>query len=1673
MNDQSKLKRVLVKTLKIFGWITLSIVALLIIIILLIQLPVIQNRITQKAVAFLEEKIGTDVALESITISFPKSIVIRGFYLEDQKKDTLLYAGRLSIDTDLWALTRHEIQLNEISLENMTANISRPANDSAYNFSYILKAFAGDSTVEEPDTVQKPWKFSLENIELEQINARYHDLLTGNNIDLNLGLLEVSMDEFDLDNYKIVVDEIVLRDVRTTVLQTKLPEVTEEVAEEKQPFTYDIGVADITLENIFAHYTQPALGQVIRLDLGKSTLETDKIDLKVQRIDLEKFSLHDTFIAYQQHPVKRDEDQHYNPESSTEKEVEKQKEKSKPWNISLDQLDLANNSIQYYDFTKPQTAGAVDFDHLWLSNFNIDARSLVMNGSNIKADLRNLALREKSGFTVRSFKGNIVVTDKAANVSNMLLLTSNSRIQVDLRAKYPSLENIADSYPRATLQTELNETSIGWRDILYFNPALASKMNIPRHGKIKVDASMNGAVNNLRINHLVIHALSDTYLRTSGAITGLPDMKKMRMDISLDKFFTTRYDIKNILPDTLIPKSIELPGWLNVKGDYDGSMEKAEFNTLLTSSIGSVGVKGKMNLDSTSTTRGYESKINISDFHVGKLLKQPQTMGKLNLEAAVNGSGLSPEEMNGDVDVMLKSFGFQDYVYKDFRIKGKIRDQIFKGLASMVDDNLNFTIDGEYNFSDEVPLYHFTFDLRMADFQALNLAERPLKARGTLDVNMATADFKILNGNLGLRKVAIYNGDKLYAVDSLLFASIDQEGMSELKIDSDILSGEFKGSFNIFALAPKIQEYFGTYYSLHDTVAQEKKSEGRQYFDFRLKLHRTELITDILLPQLTSFVPGEIVGQFDSDAKQLDLRIDISEIQYANIGAKSFLLSTNSNKEMLNYNIIVDEVTFDSLKVDGLEFNGTVANDSIRTNLIILDSLDIYKYMIGVVFHSRPNEKEYELSLLPGQVKLNYEDWTVTPDNYFRFGGSKIRAHNIQLVNGSEKIIVDSKHDAASTLFVGFRELNLEYLASMASKEKLVSGLLHGDIFIVPDTANMTFTANVGIRDFNFSEVPWGDVSLAVQRKTSNRFDVDLGIKSDRNNIQAEGYYMAGEKTLIDLTTTISRLDLATIEPLTGGQLKKVEGLLTGQININGTPQQPQISGDLNLRSMKFFATYVNSSFSLDDETISLTREGIVFDEFELLDSRKNIARLDGHIATSDYKNFAFRLNLAMDNFRLLNTTAEDNDLFYGRVDINATTKIRGTISKPVIDTQISLSDDSHLTYIVPQSTAGVMEQEGIVKFVDRTFANDPLVKSINPEDTVKSGFTGIDLTARVELSDEETFTVVIDPTTEDQLTVKGNTTLLLEMDPTGDVQLSGRYEISEGTYNLSFYKFLKREFNIEKGSTMTWSGDPLNAQMDIGAVFEVETAPIDLMSAQLVSADQQTLGRLKQKLPFLVYLNIKGELLQPEISFRLDMEEQERSALDGMVYAQLLDINTRESDLNKQVFALLILKRFISDNPFDNQGASGFEGSARSSVSKILTEQLNRLSENIKGVELSFDVKSYEDYSSGSAQDKTQLQLGLSKNLFNDRLVVRVSGNVDIEGGDSEREATDYIGDLALEYKLTEDGRFRITGFRTSDYDMIDGELTETGAGLIYVKDYNLLSELFKSNAKKTKKNK
>lgn len=1634
--------------MKVLGWITVSLLALFIVALVLIRLPSVQHTITQRAVIFLQDKIGTEVRLKRAFISFPKQIVVEGFYVEDQSRDTLVYMGKVVVNADLWALTKNTISISSVNLENVTAKIKRSATDSAFNFTYILEAFAAEEEPLPVDSSSKPWTFNVKDVTLQKISLLYDDRLTGNSADLRLGKLTLPVRAFDPAKGIYKAGKIRIDHVRAEMEQRYA-----DISDTPPTDTLTTGlpmidVEEIDLRKIRLTYSNLARQQHLYADLPQVYIDMNSMDLQKKLLDIDNIELkraHITYNFYKPKTVSATQPIQ-NPQPFSGLNI--------PWNIAVKDINLENNTIQYFNSALPVEKGSVDANHLWIFGLQCQVNDVQVNGNTIQAEIESLSFQEKSNFSLQMLEADFKLDETSLRMDKFLVQSGNSKVQLVGNATFNSLSE----YHTAKVDMEIPKSTLAAKDILFFAPHLLDSVpvNLPRETKMTFTSKVSGTFNNLSIEKLTAQTLAGTSLSVQGNVKNLSDPGKISLQVSLREFHTTAKDLHAVLADSLIPASIRLPDSLRLTGNMNGPIKAPAVTALLKTTSGNVNVRGKFDLRSMPA---YDVVMETSKLNLGALLRQPETLGMLDMKVSAKGEGTEKEEIQAAVDVLVSRVQYRQYEYTDFKLNGSLTNYLFSGEASLHDENLDFTLTGDLDYTEDVPLYKLNFNLANADFQKLNLSERPLKARGGLDVDLATTDFKVINGELAIYKVGIFNGEELYLVDSLLFASIDQEGESSMTIRSEILSGKFEGTFNIFTLGTVVKQHINRYFKLHD--ASLKEFTTPQNFNFELTIRDTDLITKILLPDLEPFVPGVIKGEFDSEDHMLNIEMDLTKIKYGTTSFDSVSLRVESDETDLTYRLRAKNILFDTLIIDALQLDGRVENDSIYSAVRILNSKNENKYVLGGVFRSQ--EENFRFRFLQDQVMLNYSEWNVPADNYLEFGKRGMIAHNFSITRDVERIelLTEAKD---STLSLEFQKLQLSNLTRMVRGVMPASGTLDGN-FKFSSSSSGRFNSSLKITALEILEKPFGDLTLNLAH-ADGRYAIDLAIKNEGSNVLAKGYYTSGTTNPeFNVTADLSPLNLQVIEPLSFGQLKNVEGLATGTLKISGTFAKPLIRGNINFRNTAFTPTYLKSDFTLNNETITFQEQGISFRNFTVYDNKKNDAVLDGTILTEAYKDFRFNLRLTTRNFQILNTTAEDNKLYYGKVKLNATARISGNAKRPSVDVTIGFSEDTDLTYVVPQAQKSVMEQKGIVEFVDKDAYKDPFLADLNLADTIRNTFAGMNISANLELNNKETLNIVIDPVTGDKLTVKGSAALTFGMTASGNMNLSGRYEVTQGTYNFSFYKLVKREFNIVRGGSITWSGDPLNAQLDLRASHLVETSPIDLLSSQ--TNDAALLNSYRQRLPFYVYLDIKGQLLAPMISFKLDMPADKQSAFQGLVYAKILDINSRESDVNKQVFALLILRRFISENPLESQG-SDVANTTRTSVSRMLSDQLNRLSENVKGVQLSLDIKSYEDYSTGEAQGNTQVQLGVSKSLLNDRLVVKLSGNVSVEGENTtQKDASDYIGDIALEYKLTRDGRFRITGFRTSNYDMIDGELIETGAGLLYIKDYNTLKELFKASEK------
>jgi len=182
----------------------------------------------------------------------------------------------------------------------------------------------------------------------------------------------------------------------------------------------------------------------------------------------------------------------------------------------------------------------------------------------------------------------------------------------------------------------------------------------------------------------------------------------------------------------------------------------------------------------------------------------------------------------------------------------------------------------------------------------------------------------------------------------------------------------------------------------------------------------------------------------------------------------------------------------------------------------------------------------------------------------------------------------------------------------------------------------------------------------------------------------------------------------------------------------------------------------------------------------------------------------------------------------------------------------------------------------------------------------------------------------------------------------------------------------------------------------------------------------------------------------------------------------KLAQLRQDENEMNKQVFALLLLNRFIGENPFESNSGVSAETMARQSVSKILSQQLNNIASNlIKGVDLNFDLESTEDYSTGTQNTRTDLNVDISKKLLNDRLKVTVGSNFGLEGEARQNENTTNIaGDVTIDYSLSRDGRYMLRAYRKNDYQVaLQGQIVETGVGFIITLDYDKFRDIFRKS--------
>lgn len=1641
------------RTLRVFA----GILIFLSLLILFIKSPWGQNIIVDKVANYVSDKTNTKVEIDKAFITFGGSLQVEGLYLEDKKGDTLIFSKSLRANLPLLGMIRGTaFGVDDVKWNGLRANIIRKDTISGYNFQFLIDAFAPQTTdTIAKDTTATTPELIIGNLNLTNINVDYIDIPLGIESSYKVDKLEASMKTVDAENMVFNANNLYLENSKIKYIQKPVLLISDE----EVPLP-KLSAENLTLKNTQVYYKAEEINLLTDLDFTDFYTENPNLNLQDGIFTFDDIVLKNSKFLVETKTLQ------------TENTVTENSEFTLPEiTLKIGNINLENNAINYFVDDAKVKRNVFNPNAISLSNLNLNASNIFYEDKKVGVQIGTFNFKESSGLDIDALTFDAAFSDRKLVVNDLNFSLDSNKIAGDLALNYSSISQLMNSPERTRVNLNLPVINLNLNQLLKFQPALKKNIYVKELSKKPIIGNLyaNGTLAKINVSNSKINWGNTTKIALEGTITNSTNPNLLKLNLPNFRAETIRKDVLKFVNEKDL--GIKLPEKIVLTGKINGGLNAVSTDLKLKSSQGTIAVKADFN---NKNGIDYDADINIENYKLNELLKNEQ-LGEISINLNSKGKGKTFNNLDGTLKATVSDFKFNNYAIKDLSLEGNFNNGVGKLTSNYKDENLNTKLVALLDLDTIHTKAYVDLNIIGADIEALGIMQRKVKTGMDISIKF--------DGNIDSYKVDadVTNGAVVYDNRTYLLGSIIAKGFvdkdtTSLFLKNKMVNLDLQSNTDPQSFSKSLQEHISSYFyrdaKLTDTINKPINLK------FKAKIAQTTLLEDVFLVNVKDIDTIDIAVDFMEAKRKLNAKITAPHINYNDNEVDSLAFTMNTDLDNFNF-----KLGFKDIKANPLDVPRTIITGNQTNNELSLNFAGFHKEetLMNVNTKITGNRDRLQFSVKPDSLILNKHIWNIPADNAIVLeNNEKLSFTNFKITKDNQSIEITDKLDKVEKehIAIDYKNFKISEVFNYLNPDKeLAKGVLNGD-FILEDPFNDTgIIANLNVNQLKILKTNLGKLTIDGKSLGNNKYDFNAKLKEGDIDLDLTGdYYVANNDANLNLDVKLNEFKMTALNTLSLGEIKETSGSFSGDFKVSGTVAEPKYDGNLNFNNAVFNITKLNTKFTLKDEKLRVDNEGLYMDKFTVLDAKNNSLVLSGKINTESFINPKFDLRLRARNFRLLNATKEDNPSLYGTATFNANADLTGDLQIPKLSATISVGSDTNITYVLPTTYASVENRDEVVVFVNRENPDAILTRTEEQAATI----SGFDVFARLLIDKKAAVTVVIDEETGDNFKVSGDGDFIFNMIPNGRVSLTGSYEIADGHYELNLYNLVNRKFLLAPGGRISWSGDPFDAKLDVSAIYKVETTASPLMATQISNEDPSIKNKFKQVLPFNVYLNIDGELLQPKISFDLDMPEDEQGAIGGQVYGRVQQVNNQEEELNKQVFSLLVLNRFYPDSGSDGS-SGGFATIARDNLNDAVSGQLNAFSDKIlgnAGIELNFDLNSYTDYQGTTASDRTQLGVTAQKKLFNERLIVRVGSDVDLQGSNATGEATPLIGNVSLEYKITEDGRYRLRGFRKSEFEnVIDGQTIVNGIALIFTQEFNEFSEMwdaiFKSQAKKEEEEK
>ncbi len=482
------------------------------------------------------------------------------------------------------------------------------------------------------------------------------------------------------------------------------------------------------------------------------------------------------------------------------------------------------------------------------------------------------------------------------------------------------------------------------------------------------------------------------------------------------------------------------------------------------------------------------------------------------------------------------------------------------------------------------------------------------------------------------------------------------------------------------------------------------------------------------------------------------------------------------------------------------------------------------------------------------------------------------------------------------------------------------------------------------------------------------------------------------------------------------------------------------------MKDLRTTVDYTNVSYSMPEAVLTVGENRFPRRRRAGIRPRGNRGKFNLDLNFEHLSNITFDVRVAPQQMLVLNTTEEDNDLFYGRVHATGGARITGR--KGVVEMEIAASTDSNSDFYLPLSGKSNISDADFVIFEKpvRTDSLDAVARRKLPcerrhrqHQTAASRMSiGLALDVRPNANVELTLA-------GNTLKAKGSGTLNLQINPKANIfEIYGDYTLSEGSFLLSLQNIISKRFTIENGSSIQWTGAPDGRPARHRRRLQAQ----GFAAAPAAGHDRQ---------PRRQPLGARG-VRHPPRRPALEPGHRLRRPRPGL--------RPRNADGHRQCALNARDGRYAICLPAVVQQLHGRSSSLASSnigSSVSAATGMDFLSNMVSGwfSSLGYDFKI--GYRPRSEQTSDEVDFGISKSLVNDRLLVEVEGNYLIDNKQAINSSmSNFMGEAYITYLIDPAGTLKLKAF-TQTIDRFDENqgLQETGIGIYFKEDFDNLRDL------------